>query len=677
MGRRSRKAKAEALATGTPAAAPAHPTGPLPEAFAPSLVAAWAVVILAGAVYFKTLAPTCTLIDSGELILAAYSFGVAHPPGTPLYVLLAHLASLVPLGSVAVRVNAASALFAALAAGVVALVVRELLLGLKRADAPSGEVEAPAWVRLVPLAVAGLSLAFGRSLWAYATVAEVYSLNTLLVGGIWLLMLRWRRTSQDKTLLAAAALFGLALGVHHVTIGLMLPALAVLVYGVAGFGFFGSRRIVLAALASVAALVLVYSVLPFAASRHPVFPWGNPVTLERLLWHVSGRQYQAFFEVSKDSFTREGDALLRMTLRQFGPSWLPVVLVLAAAGLVWLWRRERTLAASLLVLCACNVGFGLTYVIGEDKDAYYLPVFLALAVAAGCGAQACLAWATARGRAPLTAALLAVPLVVVVGNYAYADRSRYVIAQDYVSNVLASVAPDGMLLTADWQLYSPLLYVREVEGRRRDVVAMDIHLLRRSWYFDYLKRQYPGTMAAAGPEVEVFLEDLDAWEHDPARYAASRELTERISRRFTAMIRTFVAKHPGRVYATRDVALPPMSPDPEVSKALLADRDVVPQGLVFELTRERGFHEPEPVRLETRGLFDGSIPFEPDDVVSLKVKPTYLYMVAGRGLYLAAGGDHRGAIVAYDEALALDPGYEPARAARERSQQALSGLARP
>ncbi len=86
------------------------------------------VFIASLVVYAFTLAPTVTLVDSGELIVAAHSLGVAHPPGFPLYVMLAHLASLVPIGSVAVRINFASALLAALASSVVALVVIEAML---------------------------------------------------------------------------------------------------------------------------------------------------------------------------------------------------------------------------------------------------------------------------------------------------------------------------------------------------------------------------------------------------------------------------------------------------------------------------------------------------------------------------------------------------------------------
>ena len=92
------------------------------------LVCAGAVFLVALVMYSWTLAPTVTLTDSGELIVAAYGLGVAHPPGFPLWVMLAHLASLVPVGSVAVRINLSSAIFAAFASAVLTLVVVELLV---------------------------------------------------------------------------------------------------------------------------------------------------------------------------------------------------------------------------------------------------------------------------------------------------------------------------------------------------------------------------------------------------------------------------------------------------------------------------------------------------------------------------------------------------------------------
>jgi hypothetical protein len=78
------------------------------------LLCAGIVFFVALLLYSWTLSPTVTLTDSGELIVVARGLGVAHPPGVPLWIILAHLASLVPLGSVAARVNFSSALFAAL-----------------------------------------------------------------------------------------------------------------------------------------------------------------------------------------------------------------------------------------------------------------------------------------------------------------------------------------------------------------------------------------------------------------------------------------------------------------------------------------------------------------------------------------------------------------------------------
>src|SRR5205823_3832696 len=147
------------------------------------------------------------------LTTAACSFGNAHAPGFPLYLLVTHAAMLIPIGFVAVRANAASAFFAALAAAMVGLIASEVVVALRRKKEP-----APAAAMLT--LVGGLLFAFSRTMWAYATIAEVYALNATLLAGVFLCVLIWRRTRDDRLLYAAALLFGLGLAVHHVTIGL-------------------------------------------------------------------------------------------------------------------------------------------------------------------------------------------------------------------------------------------------------------------------------------------------------------------------------------------------------------------------------------------------------------------------------------------------------------------------
>src|SRR5439155_3119742 len=75
------------------------------------LTLAWLVV------YLATVSPTVNFIDSGELITALHEPGVVHPPGYPLYTLLGYVASLLPLGEVAHRVNLFSAFWGAVAVG--------------------------------------------------------------------------------------------------------------------------------------------------------------------------------------------------------------------------------------------------------------------------------------------------------------------------------------------------------------------------------------------------------------------------------------------------------------------------------------------------------------------------------------------------------------------------------
>jgi len=169
------------------------------------LVCAGAVFLVALVVYSWTLAPTVTLTDSGELIVAAYGLGVAHPPGTPLWVMLAHLASLVPVGSVAVRINFSSAVFAALACAMLTLVVAELLVTASCFAAPrrrnkaaqqGSNVESSnvdGLLIFAPAVGAGLLMAFSRTLWSYATITEVYTLNAFLVLLVFFLVVRWRR----------------------------------------------------------------------------------------------------------------------------------------------------------------------------------------------------------------------------------------------------------------------------------------------------------------------------------------------------------------------------------------------------------------------------------------------------------------------------------------------------
>ncbi|HJY54107.1 MAG TPA: DUF2723 domain-containing protein [Candidatus Udaeobacter sp.] len=140
------------------------------------LVCSGAVFLVALLLYTLTLAPTVTLVDSGELIVAAWGLGVAHPPGFPLWVMLAHLASMLPVGNVAARINFSSAFFGALACAIGTLVVAELQITDSFVAAPRRQNKAAQQSRKIedstdrffifaPAVGAGLLMTFSRTLW--------------------------------------------------------------------------------------------------------------------------------------------------------------------------------------------------------------------------------------------------------------------------------------------------------------------------------------------------------------------------------------------------------------------------------------------------------------------------------------------------------------------------------
>ena len=659
----------------------------------------WAELLCAGAVfaialllYTLTLAPTVTLVDSGELILAAWGLGVAHPPGFPLWVMLAHVASLLPFGNVAVRINFSSALFAALACAMLTLVMAELIItsslpapgragkaaqqSRKREDS-TGE----RFLMFAPAAGAGLLMAFSRTLWSYATITEVYALNALLILLVFFLMVSWRRriletqttkgdqvTIHDSWLYVAAFVFGLGTGVHHVTVGLTLPAVAAVVYRTQGLKFFTSRRLSYAALISIGALVAVYAYLPLAASRSPVMNWGNPRSLQEIWWHITGRQYRVFLTFSPGIMGTQFVEFCRMAIREFGFPWLPLTLLLAFAGLASAYKRDRTTFWFLLLIVIADLAYCLSYEIAEDKDAYYLPAFIAITIAAGFGIRWLIQFAGAR-RAPMGVPYVVGAMTITLtlasafaANLPFNNRRHNFIANDYVENLFSTIAPDGLLLTQDWQVVSPMFYAQEIEQRRPDVKVIDINLLRRSWYFDYLKHAHPALIDRSREKIDAFVEILRQWERDPAVFASSQFLTQKINAAFFEMLRSIVTNENSvaPVYIAQDLLFADTM-NGELTKWITRNYQLVPQGLVFNLATDRSFHDsPEP-QLRTRGLADGTLRFADDDVVKLKVLPVYGSMLTNRGRYLAVFNQPERAIVAFKEALALDPNLAAAQ----------------
>lgn len=172
-----------------------------------------AAVVLLG--YLLTLAPSVTFWDAGEFIAAAKTLGIPHPPGTPLFVLIAHTwGALVPFGEYAWRLNLFSAVCGAAAAGCWSLVVYTSVARMYHeiGDAPRRAIA------LGSGAAAALVTAFSFTTWQNAVETEVYSVAMLSIALTAWLAVRWRAvrntTHGSRLLLMMLYLGGMSIGNH-------------------------------------------------------------------------------------------------------------------------------------------------------------------------------------------------------------------------------------------------------------------------------------------------------------------------------------------------------------------------------------------------------------------------------------------------------------------------------
>lgn len=482
---------------------------PSPQSATGRWLVAAAVVsgLVALLAYLFTAQQSLAAGDSGDLVAAAYVLGIPHPPGYPLFAMLAHLAMLAPFGSPATAANLLTAALDAGCVAVVAVLVVRLVAGpgrMSREDLP---------LVLVASAVGALLLAFSTAFWLYSLGAEVFSLNNLLAALLLLIVVEWARGPRPWHLAVLGLLFGLALA-NQLTIVLIAPGLAILVLA-------GIRRSVrdpsltdrperrypvretASGVGMVAIGLLPYLYLPIAAGMDPPVNWGDPRTLDRFVDVVLRSDYGSLslsLGVKSGSIVEQWMALGSDLLGGF----VVVGVALALVGLHWLWRRDRIVATALsvaflvsgpLFVAYANPDFSEPVSRGILQRFYILPA-LPVAVAAGVGAHACLAWVVRRMPGHLAAAgaatvLLLVPTASAVAHAGAVDQSGNRVAQRYAEDLLGTLDPGAILLMRGDENYTSVIYAQFVEHIRGDVAAMDVELLKQPQYVQLMLRLHP------------------------------------------------------------------------------------------------------------------------------------------------------------------------------------------
>ena len=210
-------------------------------------IVGWIVAVVATAVYLITMEPTVSFWDCGEFIATSYGLEVGHPPGAPLYTLLAHCLMLLA-GSperLAWWSNALSAVAGGLTAMFLFWTIVRLLNGKRKSE--SGEREAESGTAtanfqfsifnfqssILPALVGTFCYVFCDTAWFSAVESEVYSLSMLFSSAIIWAMVRWTQCEDEsyapRWLMLTSLLLGLSVCVHQLSL-LTIPALLIIYF---------------------------------------------------------------------------------------------------------------------------------------------------------------------------------------------------------------------------------------------------------------------------------------------------------------------------------------------------------------------------------------------------------------------------------------------------------------
>ncbi|MDQ3927907.1 MAG: DUF2723 domain-containing protein [Chloroflexota bacterium] len=427
------------------------------------------LVLFAGGLYVRTLAPSVMPGDYAEFQFCAAILGVPHPTGYPLYILLGKLFTLLPFGDMAYRVNFSSAVYMAGAVGLLyAVAVRLLrLAGLSRLW----------WCAAVGAAL----FAVAPTVWSMSLVARSYALNALLVGSVIFCLISWRNTGRLGWFLASCTLIGLSM-VHHGTTYLLLPAygLYLLLAEVERSRHKEDRRPWLRRAFGVAAFALGFSPLLFLVYRFVFgspYYWGNPTTWKDFFSLITGgpfhNQVMAF---GTDLGTQLGR--IAFGIGELSGQYTPVGIALGLGGLIALWRLRWAEAGLLTLMMLGNFLFAMNYsLVGY---LYFIPTYLIWGVFMSFGVGWLLYLLLGAGTRKSSALLMrtgatafGVVMVLVVGSlvntrFAGLDLSEQTQVRDQTLAMLNAAAPNASLYL-DWEELSAVRFYRLVYGMRTDL----------------------------------------------------------------------------------------------------------------------------------------------------------------------------------------------------------------
>ena len=232
-------------------------------------ISAAAVFVVAAITYLMTIEPSASFWDCGEFIASSYKLEVGHPPGNPVFQLVARFFTMFTDNMhAAVAVNAMSAICSALTIFFLYLTIVFLAKRLVRPDA-DGRWSVGQAVAIYGSGVVGaLAYCFSDTFWFSAVEGEVYAMSSLVTALVFWAMTKWYEQADtpyaNRWIVLISFLMGLSIGIHLLNL-LAIPALVFLYYyrkrEDAGYTF--REYVKIFAIGCIILAIILFIVIPF------------------------------------------------------------------------------------------------------------------------------------------------------------------------------------------------------------------------------------------------------------------------------------------------------------------------------------------------------------------------------------------------------------------------------
>jgi len=427
-------------------------------------------------VYLYSLCPTVYLIDSGELAAVSWTLGIAHPTGYPIYTILSYLFAHLP-GEPIKNLNLLSALFTIVGTIFFYLTLKKILK------------EHSATILFTAL------FAFSPLVWRTSIMNEVYPL-TILYSTLILYLLY--NLKDSRTLYLLFYILGLSFTNHIIIFSLAIP---IFFYTILLYKPDLKKFLICAIFAFIGISPYLYLIIRTRAGAE--LAWGNTCNLQRLFWHITGRQYQVWmFSLSAKEIlnnAKQGLILYLTNLFYIFP-------ISVFPGFYWLFKNDRKRFWLFFMIIILNFLYTINYAI-PDIESYYIPSLIALIFAGFYGMhffKRFIKW--------FIPAIL-IPVILII-NYPACTLRNNTFGLDYSLAHIATLPENSLLISSYWDIYSPGIYLRKVKNFRKDLVLIDKELLRRTWYIKYLKNEYPEFYRSAEMAINEYLSELYKFEYN-------------------------------------------------------------------------------------------------------------------------------------------------------------------